>query len=76
MNTYFNSKHPGKKSVGIFLVLVILLILTTSLANASHSGPVITVTRLGGTMVGIKIVFPEGISGSFAGVINHYRTNY
>jgi len=46
------------------------LTLTTSLVSALGEGATIHVTRLIGTIVGIKIEFDSDISGRFARVIN------
>ena len=49
---------------------MLILLLTTSLASALGEGSTIHVTRLTGTIVGIKIKFDSDISGDFAGVIH------
>lgn len=50
-------------------IVILILILTTSLVSAAGEGATVTVTRLSNTKIGIKIVFPNEISGNFGGVI-------
>lgn len=70
------SKHKNlsQKARNVLLTLLLVLMLTTSVVSAAGEDASVFVTRLPGTYVGIKIVFPEGVSGSFAGVIhgNHF----
>ena len=75
MSTTLNAKNINRKVRNVLLTLLLILMLTTSLVSAAGEGATVYVTRLTGTYVGIKIVFPEGISGSFAGVIhgNHFN---
>ena len=65
-----NTKKINRKVRNILLTLLLILMLTTGLASAAGEDTTVYVTRLTGTFVGIKIIFPEPISGSFAGVIN------
>ena len=75
MFTTLNTKNINRKVRNVLLTLLLILMLTTSLASAAGEDTTVFVTRLTGTFVGIKIVFPEPISGSFAGVIygNHFN---
>jgi hypothetical protein len=75
MFTTLNAGNVKQKSRNILLTLLLILMLTTSLVSAAGENATVFVTRLTGTFVGIKIVFPEPISGSFAGVIhgNHFK---
>ena len=75
MFTNLNAKNINRKARNVLLALFLILILTTSMVSAAGENATVFVTRLTGTYVGIKIVFPEGISGSFAGVIhgNHFK---
>ena len=70
-----NAKNITRKARKILLAILLILLLTTSLVSAAGENATVFVTRLTGTFVGIKIVFPEPISGSFAGVIhgNHFN---
>jgi hypothetical protein len=69
-----NAQKIKQKTRNILLTTLLILMLTTSLASAAGEDATVFVTRLTGTYVGIKIVFPEPISGNFAGVIhgNHF----
>lgn len=75
MFTTLDAKKINRKVCNVLLTLLVILMLTTSLVSAAGKETTVYVTRLTGTYVGIKIVFPEGISGSFAGVIhgNHFN---
>ncbi len=70
----FHSKRMSQKARNVLLTLLLVLMLTTSVVSAAGENATVYITRLTGTYVGIKIALPEGISGSFAGVIhgNHF----
>ena len=70
----FKHKNLSQKARNVLLNLLLVLMLTTSVVSAAGENASVFVTRLPGTYVGIKIAFPDGISGSFAGVIhgNHF----
>jgi len=74
MFTTLNTKKINRKARTVLPTLLLVLMLTTSLVSAAGEDATVYVTRLTGTYVGIKIVFPEPISGNFAGVIhgNHF----
>ena len=65
-----NVNRINQKARNVLLTLLLILILTTSLVSAAGEDATVFVTRLTGTYVGVKIVFPDPISGSFAGVIH------
>lgn len=75
MFSALNNKKINRKVRDITLSLLLILMLSTSLVSAAGEDATVFVTRLTGTYVGIKIVFPEPISGDFAGVINGNHFN-
>jgi hypothetical protein len=58
-----------KVFLGVFLALVISLVGSRA-AFAQTETASVEVFRIFGTWVGIKIIFPNDISGNFAGVLN------
>lgn len=69
MHVILETRRIDRKIRNVLLTLLIILMLTTSLASAASDGTKVYVTRLTGTYVGIKIIFPNEISGSFGGMI-------
>jgi hypothetical protein len=55
-----------KMRVGLTIAVLMSILLTTA-AAAAGGEPVVTAERLEGTKIGIKIEFPNEISGEFAG---------
>jgi hypothetical protein len=74
MSNILNVQNINQKTRNILLTTLLILMLTTSLVSAAGEDATVFVTRLTGTYIGIKIVFPEPINGDFAGVIhgNHF----
>jgi hypothetical protein len=62
------SKIPFR--IFVFVVMVILSLSMNVTAYAKAAGdPIVELFRLGGTQVGIKITFPDSISGNFMGML-------
>ena len=73
MFSLFKSRKINTKVRNVLLIVVLMLMFTTSLASAADDGTTLTLSRLDNTKVGIQIVFPNGISGEFGGLIYpHY----
>ena len=73
MFSNLNIKKTNHRVHNILLILILLLMLTTNLASAAGEDASVFVTRLTGTNIGIKIIFPEPISGNFWGVIHGHH---
>jgi hypothetical protein len=63
---------PARKStqtrLRISLIIALMLsVLFTFTASAAAGDPLVTAERLSGTQIGVKIEFPNEISGEFAG---------
>jgi hypothetical protein len=69
MFSLLNSRKFNTKVRTVLFMVVLMLMLTTSLASAADDGTTLTINRLDNTKVGIEIVFPNGISGEFGGLI-------
>ena len=71
-----NQLSSFSKSVRVLILLALLAaaFLATP-ASAEGAGPVVTVERLKGIGVGIKIVFPDNISGDLSVFINGVKMN-
>ena len=70
MFTVLKTTTIHRKARDVLLALLLIMMLTTGLASAAGEEASVFVTRLTGTYIGVKIIFPEPISGNFAGVIN------
>jgi len=67
MFTPFARKSAQAKiRIGITIAVLMSILLTTA-AAAAGGEPLVTAERLEGTKIGIKIEFPNEISGEFAG---------
>ncbi len=71
-----NQLSSFSKSVRVLILLALLAaaFLATP-ASAEGAGPIVTVERLKGIGVGIKIVFPDNISGDLGVFINGVKMN-
>jgi hypothetical protein len=73
MFSIYKSRKINTRVRNVLLIVMLMLMFTTSLASAADDGTTLTLTRLDNTKVGILIVFPNGISGEFGGLIYpHY----
>jgi len=63
------TKMSFRKFGFVFGLVVILSLTISATAYAQTGEPIVELFRLGGTQVGIKITFPDGISGNFLGMI-------
>jgi hypothetical protein len=64
------TKMSFRKFGFVFGLVVILSLLISATAYAKTGEPIVELFRLGGTQVGIKITFPDSISGGFVGMLN------
>jgi hypothetical protein len=53
----------------VFGLVVVFSLLISATAYAKTGEPIVELWRLSGSQVGIKITFPDGISGNFLGML-------
>ena len=66
MSTVYAQKSThAKLRIGITIAVVMVLFITT--AASAEGETIVTTERLSGTQIGIKILFPNEVSGNFSG---------